>query len=219
MFLPDGEFQHQIWRRSQQRDRHGNQTSWSSSSHCFILKQQNETISYIWENEVDQTEVTVTTWSSPGSGSGSPAGPSEPWSPERLPDDRQELVPPPPHEGRPGVSVQERSQVQSLRQRAGGAHWHQVKLTAFSLIGWQVRRRPLRWWWHHTLSVFLLCCEDIHLSRQVFSLRSGSGFHLWSGDYSTPASSFKGFRFLQCEIYWFYLTLKTSLHCKNTFVC
>lgn len=59
--------------------------------------------------------------------SGSPAGPAEPRSTERLSDDGQELVPPPSGEGRSGVSGQERSQVQSLRQRPGGAHRHQVR--------------------------------------------------------------------------------------------
>lgn len=60
--------------------------------------------------------------------SGSPAGPAEPRSAERLSDDGQELVSPPSGEGRPGVSGQERSQVQSLRRRPGGAHRHQVSL-------------------------------------------------------------------------------------------
>ena len=58
---------------------------------------------------------------------GSPAGPAEPWSAERLSDDRQELVPPPSGQGCPGVSGPERSQVQSLRQRPGGAHRRQVR--------------------------------------------------------------------------------------------
>lgn len=67
----------------------------------------------------------------------SPAGPAEPRGSERLSDDGQELVPPPAFAGRPGVSGLARSQVQSLRQRPGGAHRHQVTLL-LSLIGCRV---------------------------------------------------------------------------------
>lgn len=65
--------------------------------------------------------------------SGSPAGPAEPRCSERLSDDRQKPVPPPAGEGCPGVSGEEWSQLQSVRQRPSGADRQQVRMRRKSL--------------------------------------------------------------------------------------